>query len=392
MTGAGTENGLRISLPGKERRIHKRLLLIPVSGMVLGAALLLLIPTARHGAEALCNRLFDASEAVNRYAYTHFAAAPETDPGPAAAILGVMGLCWVGFVFACPSGGPAVLTALLLSAGQVYFGLSLPLWVLLPVYGLLAFRAGRELNRRNLLALAAVILALTAAVSALLPGVDEATEAASERVRDALGHPAAMSADSGGERPDRAFRETRHVNSQTLAEGGGAAVPDQSYRLVTVEEQQISMPQWIDWVKIALLLLLAVAVLILPFLPFAALGARRKKALEARAAFDAEDASTAVCAMFRHVMRYLDAAEGHASNALFSRRADELAAALPEDYRARCRACLPIFEEAAYSDHPIDENARGQVRSLLDETEALLYDRAGWRQRLKLRYGECLHL
>ena len=37
------------------------------------------------------------------------------------------------------------------------------------------------------------------------------------------------------------------------------------------------------------------------------------------------------------------------------------------------------------------EAQAGQVRELLAETERLLYDQAGWRQRMRLRYAECLH-
>ena len=121
------------------------------------------------------------------------------------------------------------------------------------------------------------------------------------------------------------------------------------------------------------------------------MNARRKKALEARTAFDAEDNSTAICAMFRHVVRYLNTA-GSELNLLFSGTVENLSNSLPETYRNRCQACVPIFEEAAYSDHPLPVSAREQVRDLLNETEALLYDKAGLRQRLRLRYEECLHL
>ena len=384
------ENGLWLSLPGK-KSISRNCWIVPVFCIALGFILLLLIPTARHGAEALCNRLFDASEAVNHYVYSHFAVPPETHAELAAILLAVMGLCWMGVVFLCPSRLPALLTALILSAGQAYFGLSMPIWALLPLYAALAFRVARGMHLRNTSVYILAILMVTAGILALWPGVDEPTEAASERVRDVLGRPAAAAADIGGESPDSAVRETRHVNSQSLAEGGGAATAEQSYRLVTVEEQQISMPRWIDYLKIALLLLLAIAALILPFLPFAALSARRKKALEARAAFDAEDNAAAVCAMFRHVMRYLET-NRDTGNKLFSVQTEALDHSLPEDYRARCRACVPLFEAAVYSDHALDQSAREQVRSLLDETEGLFYHRAGWRQRLRLRYGECLHL
>ncbi|MBR5345242.1 MAG: hypothetical protein IK127_05400 [Clostridia bacterium] len=386
------KDGLHLSLPDrKKEKQHIHLLIIPSIILVITSVLLLLIPEARYGTEALCNRLFDASEAVNRYAYTRFSVSASQTSGLAIIFLAIMGISWIAIVFACPSCLPALLTAVGLSAGQAYLGLALPWWALIPIYGMLAIRMMRGLKTQSIMAFCLMVLILTAGILLAWPGVDEATEAASERVRDALGHPAAASADGVGAAEETAIRETRHVNSQSLLEGSGEAEPDQSYRLVTVEEQQISMPRWVDYVKIGLLLLLAIAALVLPFLPFAAMNARRKKALETRAAFDAEDNSTAICAMFRHVMRYLNTA-GNEPNLLFSGAVENLSNSLPETYRNRCRACVSIFEEAAYSDHPLPASAREQVRDLLNETEALLYDKAGLRQRLRLRYGECLHL
>ena len=386
------EDGLHLSLPDKKiEEQHLHLWIIPSIILIITFALLLLIPEARHGAEVLFNRLFDASEAVNRYAYTRFSVPANQTLGLAITFLAIIGISWIAIVFVCPNRLPALLTAVGLSAGQAYFGLALPWWALIPIYGLLAIRMMLRLKSRSLLAFGLSVLILTACILLAWPGVDEATEAASERVRDALGRPAAAYADSGGAAEEAAIRETRHVNSQSLLEGSGEASTNQSYRLVTVEEQQISMPRWIDYVKIGLLLLLAIAALVLPFLPFAAMNARRKKALETRAAFDSEDNSAAICAMFRHVVRYLNTA-GSESNLLFLGTIENLNNSLPETYRNRCRACVPIFEEAAYSDHPLPASAREQVRDLLNETETLLYDKAGLRQRLRLRYGECLHL
>ena len=56
----------------------------------------------------------------------------------------------------------------------------------------------------------------------------------------------------------------------------------------------------------------------------------------------------------------------------------------------RFAACEKLFEEAAYSTHEMKEEDRQQALALLNETEQALRQRADWKQRLRLRYRECL--
>lgn len=56
------------------------------------------------------------------------------------------------------------------------------------------------------------------------------------------------------------------------------------------------------------------------------------------------------------------------------------------------RRAAALFSEAAYSAHPVTEHQRTDVEKVLDETEHILYDKADWRQKLRLKYVECLHL
>ena len=131
--------------------------------------------------------------------------------------------------------------------------------------------------------------------------------------------------------------------------------------------------------------------MILPFIPAAALNRRRKKAREARKMFSSPDRNLAVCAMFRHAARYLDKTGHGAGNIPFREWPAALAGNMPEKYVDSFQKCCILFEKAAYSDRELTEEQAEQVRDLLAETERLLYDQAGWRERLRLRYAECLH-
>ena len=365
---------------------------IGASGALLALCLaaFLLIPGCRSSMAALCNRLFAWSESVNTYVYDRFPV-PDGQPLlPAILLVGIAAGAWIALLIISGSRLLALLTAILAAGFQVYFGVAFPFWingVLFAGLGLLLFSG--PLRAKKVLGCAAALLSVSLLVFLIWPGVDARTEAASERIRDLFSQAAGQITGSTREAPADGM-ETRHVNTQSLLTGQEEAQAGQTYRLVTVEEDQISIPRWIDYLKIVLLMLLAVAVIILPFVPFVLLNSRRKKALDARNAFDSESVSEAVVAMFRHVVAWLEATGHGAGNRLFRDWADPLAAQFSPEYAARYARCAALYEEAAYSGHPMAGEARETVRSLLEETESMLYDQAAWKLRFRLKYVECL--
>ena len=130
--------------------------------------------------------------------------------------------------------------------------------------------------------------------------------------------------------------------------------------------------------------------MILPFLPFAALNARRKKARELRAVFTGGSVSEAVCAIFGQAAVCLEALGRGETGKPYAAWPEMLMNDLPADYVMRFSECAQVFEEAAYSDHDLDEDSREKALELLDETEKLCFGMANLRQRLRLRFGVCL--
>ena len=367
-------------------REKKRIFQIGFSVFLLSLILLFLSPSAKQGMRALLNRLFDASEAVNAYAYERFAVPVDQPVAFAAVLLSVMGLSLLGMTLLSKSRLPALGLMAVSVLFQVYFGLAFPAFVNVPIFLLfILWMMKRPWSKRTMLSVLAGVAAVSLGVFLLYPGVDAATEAASEAVRDNLSRLAQSIAGASREQP-AGENETRHVHSQSLTVGGQEAKPGREYRLVTVEEEQISMPHWVDYLRIILLLLLTVALLILPFLPFILLNQRRKKALDARKAFESENVSEAVAAIFQHIAACLEAmgyGEGNKPYAAWN-------AGLSPDYAQRFAECELLFEEAAYSAHEMKEEHRRQVLDLLNETEQLLQRQADWKQRLRLKYKECL--
>ncbi len=381
-TEAGMIPGQEV--PGKARSGNR--LLLPVLTAVLSLLLLLILPSARLGAEALLNRLYDASEAVNAYAYEHFDV-PAGQPMAFAVFL----LAAAAFSLS----GMAVLSGrrwpvLCLMAGivlfQVYFGLAFPAWVNVPLFAFFALRMlRRPLRGETVRSVLAGILLLSLAVLILWPGVDAPTEAASEAARDRLSRMAQSLTGAVQEAPADE-KETRHVHTQSLTAGNQEARADREYRLVTLEEEQISMPHWVNYLRIALLLISAVAVVVLPFAPFLWLNRRRKKILESRKVFQSENVSEAIVAVFRQITAWLEAAGNGGGNLPYAQWDADLSAG----YAERFAQCERLFEEAAYSTHEMREEQRQQVLELLKETERVLWQRANRKQRLRLRYRENL--
>ena len=375
---------------GQKKKARKRFFWLPAGVIPLCAALLLLIPEARRGAQFLCNEIFAASEQVNAYAYDYFPV-PEGQS--------------IGWAVGLTAGAFAALTALtvllrsrLLILGvtaactlfQVYFGLPFPAWINVCLYTLLALGLMRRpVRRQSLPVLGAVVLCASLLTAILLPGTDAATEAASERARDRLSRLAQQITGNMPESPE-GETETRRTHTLSLEEGENEAGIQREYRLETVGEEQISRPHGVNYLKIILLLLLTAAVVSLPFAPFLLLNARRKKAREARGVFASENVSEAVCAIFRQVIAWLNETGHSAGNLLYRGWAEQLPKGLPEGYALRFARCAQDFEEAAYSFHELPEEKRRQALDLLQETEAALWKEADWKQRIRLKYWMCL--
>ena len=350
------------------------------STLALLAALLLALLTlalspAREGAKLLINDLFSLSESANAYIYDRLPVAAGASRLPACALLGGALAFLSAAVALSQSRLPALLALVALALGQAYFGLSLPAaaqFLLLFMLGLKLVPSRSAVQR----------LAVALVVCLAFPGVHAATEAASERARDFLSG-ALLSEQADAAVPPEAT-QTRRENHLSLSTGGGGAVSERDYRLVTRAEEQISDPPWFDALKTALMLALVVLLLALPFAPFMLLGRRAGQARALREAFDDADSRRAVCAMFRHVARYWAAYFPVPAGLPFSRLPE--AADMPDDYAAAYRACADTFLKAVYSDAPITQAERDGVKILLDETERLLYDEQSALMQLKLRY------
>ena len=366
------------ALPGRAGTV---LCLGALAASALTAAL-----SARGGLAALANGLFAESEAVNAYAYDYF---PVTgDPRPALICIAAFG----GAV-----GGLAPRSRLCASAlffvfafSQAYFGLTPPLWQSLLLLAALALALTRGASAAQRGAVLAAVGALTLLVLLLAPRPNAAVEAYSESLRDRMGVAASERRSDAQQTREEAMRV--HQESRQHGEGADTAEgPAQSrigYARETETEREISPPRRTDYLRIALLLLAAVALLVVPFLPFLLLSRARRRAEARRCAFADSDNAAAIRAMFACTMDWLRICGLRTDNAPFSRCTSAVRALSSEACAARYDAAVAVWQEASYSDHPMNRAQRDAVRSLMEELQAQLYAKADRRTRLRLRLLE----
>ena len=283
------------------------------------------------------------------------------------------------------------LFALLLAFAEIWLGLTPPPLLNALFFALLMLLALRIRDLRNagaILLASAVVFFFT---SAVFPGVNAAQEERSELARDRLDVLEQRITGTYAEENSTAqsAREENRLHDAGIKDDTSN---DRDYQHLYEQEQQISRPQRVRYLKIILLTLGILALLTLPFAPFLFFNAKRKQSLARRAAFASPDCAEAIRAIFLHLTAYLDACGMGAGNRSFSRWPERLSGHMPTDYIREYRYAASLFSEAAYSTHPMTEEQRTNMEKFLDETERILYDEAGWKQKLRLKYVECLHL
>ncbi len=363
------------------------LLLAALAALCLAA--LLLLPAAREGAKLLANELFTASEAVNAYAYERFSVAANASRPLALLLLTLAIAAFYGIALL----GKRHLTALLLAAGlmlaEVYFGLTLPHTAHILVFTALAAAFLWEKRSIGLwLSYLGLVLLLAVSVSLFLPGVHADLEARSEAWRDMLEQDRQTQVTADTKTQETALQGARHESRLDVT--GDNAGENGDYELQTEYQHEIARPLYFNWIKTLLLMLAIILLLTLPFLPFLLAGERRKKALARRKAFLSPDDNEAVRAMFTHCAACIESCLGDGGNSDFALLPEKLGDGFGADYPLRCREAVGIWLEAAYSGRGVGSEKRALMRSFLDETEELMYDKADRKSRLRMKYLEYL--
>jgi len=295
---------------------------------------------------------------------------------------------------------------------QIYFGISFPVWINIVIFVFLAalltepvqqylqpesdsdhqhaesepgdFRKPERVSSGNLragitaykhivkqTATFLILAALTALVICFaFPERNEAIEAASEHVRDLAGDLFQPAGDQVTELPET-WMAAKHANMRSLSKGENISQTGTEYDILTQAQEQISRPEWTNYLKMAVYMLLSVLLVISPVLVILLLN-RKKKALKYRKElFGTQEIRQAVCSIYKYVILLLEDAGYGSANLPFSSWTVSLEEYLGQDYADKFACGTKIFEEAVYSDHELDEGCRNLMLSLLQDTEQI---------------------
>ncbi len=153
------------------------------------------------------------------------------------------------------------------------------------------------------------------------------------------------------------------------------------------------LPQTVPfvWTSTMTLILIIVVVLLILFVPAIFQDRRRKRLAANRAGWDGENCADAISAMFVYVLKWFPMLGLRPGNIPFRDYPDYLATQLPQEFVNSFSNILPLWQEAAFSSHPMTEAQRGAMRDYLSDFTAAMWARATRLQRLRIRYQKALY-
>ena len=330
----------------------------PVRLLALGVALsalgfLLLHPLSRNGIKLLVNRLFAASEAVQSYRYDYFSLA-STDLStlrlallPAGCLAGVY---WGVCIVRQPKAACLPFLGLLLAFA--YLGIT-PGELWLPAAGVFLFAA--FLHSRSFLPVCLRLLAflsallLGIAVMAVFPGKHEALKQWEQSARDRLAlqtvaYGAQSDAQTQEEDPPEETRPFEELDPEPEEDGPTA------------------------WDRYSGILLTVILILLLLFLPAVWTDRLRKKRSVNRRGLTDSDKRIQTVSEFLYAVRWLNEAGLDPGNLPFSSYTS-LLAGLDKSLAASCEAVIPLWQAAAYSNHPIAPEDAARMKAFRKDVQ-----------------------
>ena len=314
-----------------------------VLGGILAAWLLLRFGPILGGGKLLANRMFERSAQTQSYEYDYFVTTGES---------AVEAVLWLSVLTGalCARWGNKINGALCggWMLAMAYFGVTPGiLWLtVLVIAACWNVLPGQQRWFHGLIA-AVLVAAIALAVTGISPEPNEAVSALDDHLRDVLAA-APVS-----------FEQT--------------PVPTQVPEPEIIPPPEVEQEQPDHGVQKAarnmLFLTLAALALVLLFVPAVIKDRAEKRSEKARAGFDDPDHAAAIRAMYLYAQKW--------------RRLSDVPAQIPAEVYA-------IWQEAAYSDHTMEEAQRETVHAYMKETVEKVWQDADWKKRLHIRYRICL--
>lgn len=310
---------------------------------ILAAWLLLRFPSMLDGGKLLANRMFALSEAQQSYEYDSFLTSGES----AAETVLWLSLLAGNLCALWGNKSNAVLCGLWLLA-MAYFGVTPGvLWFVVLVIGaFLSVLPGQHRWFYGLI-VGVLVIGIACASVRIAPEPNKTVSALDDHLRDILA--AAPVTYEQTPVPTEVPEPEMVPQPETVLEQ-----PDHGVQQMAVN---------------VLFLLLAALTLALLFIPAVIKDRAAKRSEKARAGFDHPDHAAAIRAMYLYAQRW--------------RKLSDVPTEIPA-------AVYDIWQEAAFSDHTMNETQREAVHTYMKETAERVWLDADWKKRLHIQYRICL--
>lgn len=324
-----------------------------------------------NGVKLLANRLFAISEASQAYQYDRFHVTA-TDGESTACML--CALAFISLLWALVStlliGKRAkimpVAAFVIVSIFTAYFGVSAAfIWMVLPAACCLLSLLPTHIGMARYAAVGIGIALIAAATMLLFPNENARISQLDETLRDEIA------------------LQTVRYDPEAMPQEVTAppeTVPEEQQQNGFHFAYDLPSSKWI--VMIAVI----VAALLILFVPAVWNDRLRKRTERERFGIEDENHDVSIRAMFLYAVRWLQSYGVAPGNVNYGAWSTALQDTMSEAYQQAYEEVLPIWREAAYSDHEMTAQQRECVYAFLKRTGDEIWARANWRQRLHLKY------
>lgn len=345
------------------------------AAVIVVVLVILMIAFRRYIWGGICtvmNEVYSASEAEQAYIYNKFNVSSVAESHPDMSVR--LAVVWVSMLVGAIASTPPAIARKVIGIFAVcasmiafaYYGI-LPSVVCLVVMAiaLILLLAGGSLLSTLPVALASLLI--FGLVILISPGESYGISRVDENIRDWLAlRSAYLETSQDMEMPDQSemFDDTETGNN-----------PDANYEI------QNKGIVWLIATAVILLLLAAAAYLI-----YSRYKKRRDKN---RLGLDNPDPKKAITAMFPYGVRWLGAGDIDVSGKAFEKLIPVVEYSISPEYANNFEGMYALWQEAAYSDHPMDEEGRTSMQSFIDETKNLITSNFNFKDKIRaaLKYA-----
>lgn len=361
---------LEDALPGKVK-----LIAVAAGALALIACAVVFRGIIFGGLAMLVDRFYDVAEEAQAYIYER----PSAE-GSDTETAGMIGLAWAsafaGYIASLPPArmrrGVCVAVAVIAMLAFAYYGL-IPSAVCVAVFAVALMAAASRGGILPVLPVILVVLIFFGAIMIIDPGESYSISRADENLRDRFALRSALI-----EGPD-SMSDNQGMDEWNFEDPEN---PENRYDRETIFDGEYG-----TFAIAGILVLIAAAIGAAVYLIHRYLNRRRE---ENRRNIDSSDAKEAVTAMFPYALKWLRGLGIEQTDMAVTSMIPALEEAFSTEYSDRFSDMYSMWSEAAYSEHPVTEDARLQMEGFMNDTIKQTKEKCKLKDKLRFRFRYAL--